>query len=46
MTRYEQEKTFMERLRGVGCTVGEYIGDGQGEQDSATVNSPQLKMVL
>ena len=40
MTRYEQEKTFMERLRGVGCTVGEYMGDGQGEQDSATVNSP------
>ena len=46
VTRYEQEKTFMERLRGVSCTVGEYIGDGQGEQDSVTVNSQQLKMVL
>ena len=27
----------MERLRGAGCTVGEYVGDGQGE--SASVGS-------
>ena len=33
-TRYEQEKAFMETLRGVGCTVGEYVGDGQGELES------------
>ena len=24
----------MERLRGAGCTVGEYVGDGQGENAS------------
>ena len=29
--RYESEKAFMETLRGVGCTVGEYAGDGRGE---------------
>ena len=29
-TCYEQEKAFMETIRGVGCTVGEYVGDGQG----------------
>ena len=33
-TRYEQEKAFMETLRGVGCIVGEYVGDGQGELES------------
>ena len=33
-THYEQEKVFMETLRGVGCTVGEYVGDGQGELES------------
>ena len=27
----------MERLRGAGCTVGEYVGDGHGE--SASVGS-------
>ena len=27
----------MERLRGAGCTLGEYVGDGQGE--SASVGS-------
>ena len=27
----------MERLQGAGCTVGEYVGDGQGE--SASVGS-------
>ena len=24
----------MKRLRGAGCTVGEYVGDGQGENAS------------
>ena len=24
----------METLQGVGCTVGEYVGDGQGELES------------
>ena len=24
----------MERLQGAGCTVGEYVGDGQGESAS------------
>ena len=33
-TRYEQEKAFMVTLRGVGCTVGEYVGDGQGELET------------
>ena len=31
--RYESEKAFMETLRGVGCTVGEYAGDGREETD-------------
>ena len=31
--RYEKEKDFMATLRGVGCSVGEYAGDGQGEED-------------
>lgn len=35
--RYEEEKAYMERLRGAGCSVGEYVGDGQGE--SATVGA-------
>ena len=35
-TRYEQEKAFMETLRGVGCTVGDYVGDGQGELESTS----------
>ena len=33
----------MEKLRGVGCIVGEYIGDVQGDHDSATVNSPAVE---
>ena len=32
-SRYEKEKDFMATLRGVGCSVGEYAGDGQGEED-------------
>ena len=26
----------METMRGMGCAVGEYVGDGQGESDSVT----------
>ena len=33
--RYEREKSFMDTLRQVGCPVGEYIGDGLGETESA-----------
>ena len=33
--RHEQEKSYTERLRGAGGTVGEYAGDGQGEAESA-----------
>ena len=29
-------KTYMETLRGMGCAVGEYVGDGQGESESVT----------
>ncbi len=29
----------MERLRGAGCNVGEYTGDGQGEFVSAELHS-------
>ena len=35
--RYEQEKAFMVTLRGVGCTVGEYVGDGAGEAETAAI---------
>ncbi len=34
MALYEQEKLYMDRLAGAGCTVGEYVGDGQGETES------------
>ena len=39
--RYEWEKTFMDTLRHVGCTIGEYVGDGREEADTmapSTVN--------
>ena len=29
--RHEQEKVVMENMRGMGCIVGEYAGDGKGE---------------
>ncbi len=29
----------MERLAGAGCTVGEYVGDGQGETGSLAAHS-------
>ena len=32
LSRYEK-KDFMATLRGVGCSVGEYSGAGQGEED-------------
>ena len=28
--RYEQEKVYMEAMRGLGSAVGEYVGDGKG----------------
>ena len=31
--RHEAEKVYMERLRGLGHAVGEYMGDGQGEKE-------------
>ena len=37
MARYEREKELMEMLRAVGCTIGDYVGDGNGEVD-ATVS--------
>ena len=37
--RYEQEKVVMERLHSVGSCVGQYMGDGQGEEESQSVNS-------
>ena len=39
MARYEREKEFMATLRAVGCTIGDYVGDGNGEVD-ATVSTP------
>ena len=32
-TRHEKEKTYMEQLRCAGATVGEYVGNGQGERE-------------
>ena len=37
--RYEREKSFMDTLRQVGCPVGEYIGDGLGEAESAELQA-------
>ena len=34
--RYEREKVYMETLRSIGCGIGEYVGDGQGESEAAT----------
>ncbi len=34
--RHEQEKTYMETLRGLGSAVGAYVGDGLGESDVTT----------
>ena len=39
MARYEREKEFMATLRAVGCAIGDYVGDGNGEVD-ATVSTP------
>ncbi len=33
------EKAFMEHLRGAGCSVGEYAGDGQGDSMSTELHS-------
>ena len=32
-TRHEKEKAFMEQLHCAGATVGEYVGNGQGETE-------------
>ena len=32
-TRHEKEKAYMQQLRCAGATVGEYIGNGQGETE-------------
>ncbi len=29
--KYDAEKDFMGSLKDVGCAVGEYVGDGKGE---------------
>ena len=42
--RYEQEKVVMERLRSVGSCVGEYAGDGQGEEESQSVDSASAEI--
>ena len=40
--RHEQEKAFMGTLRRVGCTTGEYVGDGRGEADAMAECAPPL----
>ena len=32
-TRHEKERAYMEQLRCAGATVGEYVGNGQGETE-------------
>ena len=32
-TRHEKDKAYMEQLRCAGATVGEYVGNGQGETE-------------
>ena len=32
-TRHEKEKAYMQQLRSAGATVGEYVGNGQGETE-------------
>ncbi len=34
----------MDRLAGAGCTVGEYVGDGQGETESVVAQSHAEKL--
>lgn len=29
--RHEREKSYMDTMRGLGCAVGEYVGDGKGD---------------
>ena len=43
--RYEQEKVYMDSMRGLGCTVGEYIGDGKGDSESVTPETPAVNPV-
>ncbi len=39
-TRHEQEKSYMETLRGMENTVAEYVGDGQGESSTTEAHVP------
>ena len=32
----------MEAMKGLGCTVGDYVGDGKGDSESATQNEPDF----
>lgn len=36
--RHEREKTFMHRISEAGCSTGEYVGDGRGED--VAMNEP------
>lgn len=42
--KYEREKAFMENMRGIGCVVGQYVGDGQGDSEN-TAAVPSLTNV-
>ena len=42
--RYDQEKVVLERLRSVGSCVGEYVGDGLGEEESQSVDSASAEI--
>lgn len=41
-TRHEREKTYMETMRGLGCVVGDYVGDGQGESENVMGESQNM----
>ena len=43
--RYEREKLYMENIRGAGCAVGEYVGEGQGESGVQEPTSVDLDVV-
>lgn len=45
-TRHEQEKDFMETLRGLGSAVGDYVGNGQGESETVTQASTAAEVDL
>ena len=37
--RHEREKDYMGALQGLGCVIGEYVGDGIGNRQSGTGSS-------